>query len=424
MILSGVKINVVGLQPMGIPAPTIIFTSSQVATYLPTLALPAITMAFIGFAESYAVGKVYDKEDLLVPDQELIAIGTANIVGAFFNSIPTAGSFGRTAVNANSGSKSSLSNLLTGTLVIIVLLIASPALQLVPYSALAAIIITSVTKLIHFDAFTLAWKVNKGDFAVLVTTLVSTLALGIELGIAIGTGVSLLNIIRESASPHVAILGQVNVATIGGDEAVRMQWRDMERFPEAFRPPKNIIIRMDRSLYFPNCEYFEERVMKAITTVEGAETENVVFDLKAVNRIDLSGLHMLVALQKKLKKMDIKLTFACGKGVVRDTLARWTAATKHGNFPHFETIDKALTVVVKKEEDKDEENGKKPSIDAKKSLLQEDELIKRSTTTGLLDGDDEVINSTTTGAIAVVVKNDEEEVTKEGEEDGADKDEK
>ena len=55
MILSGVKINVVGLQPMGIPAPTIIFTSSQVATYLPTLALPAITMAFIGFAESYAV---------------------------------------------------------------------------------------------------------------------------------------------------------------------------------------------------------------------------------------------------------------------------------------------------------------------------------------------------------------------------------
>ena len=171
MILSGVKINVVGLQPMGIPAPTIIFTSSQVATYLPTLALPAITMAFIGFAESYAVGKVYDKEDLLVPDQELIAIGTANIVGAFFNSIPTAGSFGRTAVNANSGSKSSLSNLLTGTLVIIVLLIASPALQLVPYSALAAIIITSVTKLIHFDAFTLAWKVNKGDFAVLVTKL-------------------------------------------------------------------------------------------------------------------------------------------------------------------------------------------------------------------------------------------------------------
>ena len=156
----------------------------------------------------------------------------------------------------------------------------------------------------------------------------------------------------------------------------------------------------------------------------GAETENVVFDLKAVNRIDLSGLHMLVALQKKLKKMDIKLTFACGKGVVRDTLARWTAATKHGNFPHFETIDKALTVIVKKEEDKDEENGKKPSIDAKKSLLQEDELIKRSTTTGLLDGDDEVINSTTTGAIAVVVKNDEEEVTKEGEEDGADKDEK
>ena len=57
--------------------------SSQVATYLPTC-FTCYNNGIYRFAELHAVGKVYDKEDLLVPDQELIAIGTANIVGAFF----------------------------------------------------------------------------------------------------------------------------------------------------------------------------------------------------------------------------------------------------------------------------------------------------------------------------------------------------
>jgi sulfate permease, SulP family len=373
MVAAGVTINIVGVQPTGIPAPTIIFSSSTIATYIPSLALPAVTMAFIGFAETYAVGKVYDTRDgMLEPNQELIAIGTANIVGAFFNSIPVAGSFGRTAVNANAGSKSTISNLLTGLGVILILLFLSPIIQFVPYSALAAIIITSVTKLINLDAFKLAWRVNKADFAVLMTTLVGTLALGIELGIAVGTGVSLLNIIRESATPHVAILGQVNVATKGSDEPIQLQWRDVERFPEAYHPPSNIVIRIDRSLFFPNCEYFEARVMKAIKAVEDENTTNVVFDLKAVNKIDLSGLHMLVELQEKLQKLNIKLTFACGKGAVRDTLKRWTTATQHGSFTHFNTIEEALVVVTLVVSKDDGE---------KNILLEEDELRKGLTDT-------------------------------------------
>ena len=173
-----------------------------------------------------------------------------------FQPIPVAGSFRRTAVNASAGSKSSMSNVLTGLGVMLILLLLSPIITFVPYSALAAIIITSVTKLINIDAFMLAWKVSRADFYVLVTTLVATLSLGIEIGIAVGTVFSILNIIRESASPHIAILGRANVAKEKGEEE-KLQWRDIERFPEAYRPPRNIVLRMDRSLFFPNCECFE-----------------------------------------------------------------------------------------------------------------------------------------------------------------------
>lgn len=372
MVASGLNINIVGTQPSGIPAPTLIFSSSSVAAYIPDLILPAVTMAFIGFAETYAVGKIYDTENLIEPNRELVAIGIANIVGAFFNSIPVAGSFGRTAVNANAGSKSSLSNLFTGVGVILILLFLSPAVQYVPYSALAAIIITSVLKLINIESFKVAWKVNRSDFAVLITTLVATLSLGIEIGIAFGTAFSILNIIRESASPYIAILGQVNVSQDKNDG--KFQWRDIARFPEAYKPPRNIVVRMDRSLFFPNCEFFDKFIMQVINKEENDATINVVIDLIAVNKIDVSGLHTLCELQKNLHDLKIKLSFACGKGAVRDILKRWTSVTSHADFPHYDTIEDALLQTVGNEI---ELNAMAPN----NTLLQQDELGEKLTNT-------------------------------------------
>eukprot|EP00943_MAST-04B_sp_MAST-4B-sp1_P008315 g8315.t1 len=362
MVASGLNINIVGAQPSGIPAPTLIFSSSSVAAYIPDLVLPAVTMAFIGFAETYAVGKIYDTENLLEPNRELVAIGIANIVGIF----------GRTAVNANAGSKSSLSNLFTGAGVILILLLLSPAVQYVPYSGLAAIIITSVLKLINIESFKVAWKVNRSDFAVLFTTLVATLSLGIEIGIAFGTAFSIVNIIRESASPYIAILGQVNISQDKKDE--KMQWRDIARFPEAYKPPRNIVVRMDRSLFFPNCEFFDKFIMEVINKEENDATVNVVIDLIAVNKIDVSGLHTLCELQKKLHDRKVKLSFACGKGAVRDILKRWTSVTSHIDFPHYDTIEDALLETVGNEVELN-------AMTANNILLQQDELGKKITNT-------------------------------------------
>lgn len=372
MVANGLKINIVGMQPSGIPAPTVIFSSSSVAAYLPSLVLPALTMAFIGFAETYAVGKVYDEENLLEPNRELVAIGIANIFGAFFNSIPVAGSFGRTAVNASAGSKSSLSNLFTGLGVILILLFLSPAIQFVPYSGLASIIIVSVSKLINIESFKLAWRVNRSDFAVLITTLVATLSLGIEVGIAFGTAFSIVNIIRESASPYIAILGQVNISEDKKEE--KLQWRDIARFPEAYKPPRNIVVRMDRSLFFPNCEFFDKFIMEIINKEENNATINVVIDLIAVNKIDTSGLHTLCELQKKLHDQKVKLSFACGKGAVRDILKRWTSVTSHVGFPHYDTIEDALLETTGDELEMN-------TIAANNNLLQQDELGKKITNT-------------------------------------------
>lgn len=60
------------------------------------------------------------------PLQEMLALGLCNLAGSFFKSIPTTGSFSRTAVNSTSGVKTPAGGLTTGLIVILSLLFLTP----------------------------------------------------------------------------------------------------------------------------------------------------------------------------------------------------------------------------------------------------------------------------------------------------------
>ena len=339
LMANGINVKVVGKQPTGIPAPSMMLSNPSVLARLPELILPSFTMALIGFAETYAAAKAYDENEVVEPNRELVAMGTANVVGSFLNAIPVAGSLPRTAVNADAGSKTTLSNFFTGLGVILVLLLLSPIIEYVPYSTLASIIITAVVGLVKVEAFKQAWKVHRSDFVVLIMTLVATLGLGIETGIAIGAIVSILNIIRENASPHMPLLGKVD--TEGP------QWRDIERSPNANLPPNSLVFRLDSSLFFGNSAAFKKKVISELNVrndskEDDGNIDNVIIDLTPVNRVDLSGLLMLSSLEDKLKADGIALAFVGAKGAVRDTFQRWVLASERDLFQQYPTVQKAI----------------------------------------------------------------------------------
>jgi|EP00945_MAST-04E_sp_MAST-4E-sp1_P002150 SulP family sulfate permease len=342
MTASGASVNIVGKQPSGIPAPTAVLSSSAIVARIPELILPAIPIALIGFAETYAGAKVYDKAEVVEPNKELIALGAANIAGSFFHAIPVAGSIGRAAVNADAGSRTTASNFFTGLGVILVLLVLSPVLEFVPYSALAAIIITSVIGMIKVEAFKKAWKVNRSDFAVLTTTFVATLGLGIELGVGIGTVFSMLNVIRESASPNMPLLGRVDSKT----EAKGQQWVDRERFPNAYRPPGNVIIRIDSPLIFVNCALFKRKIVSEVNAINASDDEekvgSVIVDMSLVTRVDLSGLHALSTLEDMLRTDGIALALVGAENAVQDTFQKWTVASARAPFQQYPYVQNAI----------------------------------------------------------------------------------
>jgi len=142
----GAKYNfkISGTVPAGVPAPMI--PKMPRHEQLGPLLTLVVVLTLIGYMESMAVSLIYAGKNGydVNADQELIALGTANIVGSLFQCMPTAGGFGRTAVNANAGSCTQLAGIISGCLMIIVLWGFTPLFYHLPKPVLGAVVIVAV----------------------------------------------------------------------------------------------------------------------------------------------------------------------------------------------------------------------------------------------------------------------------------------
>ena len=80
----------------------------------------------------------------LDPNQELIALGTSNIVGSFFQSYPTTGGFSRTAVNDQAGAKTGVASFVCALIVAIILNFFTSKTATLSISTLQAIVLASM----------------------------------------------------------------------------------------------------------------------------------------------------------------------------------------------------------------------------------------------------------------------------------------
>ncbi len=184
-------VSIVGDVPQGFPGFSLPVVDIQ--SLKPLLSV-ALTISLVGFMESLAVAqRIASKENYeLNANQELRALGLANIVGSFFSSMPVTGGFSRTAVNYQAGAKTVLASILTAFFVILTLLFFTPFFYYLPHSVLAAIIMTAVYGLIDLKETKRLFQENRAEGVILVITFLGTLFLGIEQGLLMGVSASLL----------------------------------------------------------------------------------------------------------------------------------------------------------------------------------------------------------------------------------------
>ena len=341
VVLGTILVYTLDLTEVGLKA------VGEVPRGIPSVALPPISMASlktlgpaigvitaISYMESMAlVQLIAAKEKYRVdPNIELRGIGAANVVSGLFAGYPVTGSFSRTAVNYHAGAKSGMAGVITALLIVPALLFLTPVFEYMPRAALGAIIIVAAGKLIDLRMIRQLFLVDAKDGWTLLITTLTVLIYGIEAGILTGIVFSLALFMWRSSHPHTAELGYV------AHEGV---FRDTERFPSAYVDPRALILRIDRSIYFANFGFIEDKLRVAMA--DKPELEWVVLDVSGVNDVDGAAVHALEDIVERCEAAEVRIMFAGMKGPVRDTFikAGWDAH-HHKDRLTYKSVEHAM----------------------------------------------------------------------------------
>ncbi|MFC0219959.1 SulP family inorganic anion transporter [Pseudochelatococcus lubricantis] len=302
-------VALVGAIPQGMPAPS--FPQVSVDT-LAALAMPAFLISVIGFVESVSVAQTLaaKRRQRIVPDQELIGLGAANIAAGLSSGYPVTGGFARSVVNFDAGAETPAAGVFTAIGIALAALFLTPLLASLPQATLAATIIIAVLSLVDFRAVRDVFAYSKADFAAMAATILVTLLRGVEAGVAAGVGLSLALHLYRTSRPHMAVVGQVP-----GTE----HFRNVERHHVATEP-RLLSIRVDESLYFANSRYLEDRI--AALVAGRPDIRHVILMCSAVNAIDASALDSLKEINRRLRDAGIAFHLSEVKGPVMDRLKR------------------------------------------------------------------------------------------------------
>jgi SulP family sulfate permease len=296
---------IVGAIPEGLPPLVVPMLDFSVINQMIVV---AITIGLIGFMEAISIAKAMaaQTKQRLDADQELMGQGLANVVSSFFQGYAVSGSFSRSAVNISAGAVTGFSSVVTAVIVGITLVFLTPLLYHLPQATLAAVIIMAVINLIKFAPIMHAWKVEKHDAIVAVTSFVLTLLFAphLENGIVIGVILSLALFLYRTMEPRFTELS----AHDGSSILVNALDNELDRCEVVS------IVKYSGSLYFGNAGYFEDKILKLIADKHEC-LKYVIVDMAGINQIDASGEEVLSGLLDRCSAGGVEILFARTEGI-------------------------------------------------------------------------------------------------------------
>ena len=333
--LANNGVSTVGSIPDSLPAFGLPDISSGL---IGDLAVTALVITTVGFMESIAVAKVYARRHRyeIKPNQELVALGMANVTSGVFGGYPVTGGFSRTAVNNTAGARTPLASIITALLVLVSIAVLTPLFTNLPKAALGAIIIVAVINLIDIAEMRHIATVKRSDTVGMGVAFVGTLAVGIELGILIAVVASMLVVFARMSRPHTAVLGRIPDTT---------SYRNINRFPEAVQVDGVRVIRIDAALSFANSQYVKRLLLAEADPSDGRH--RVVLDCSGINDVDATGAETLSDIITEFAESPVELHLCDVKGPVRDVLHRsglWkNLEGRIHSTPHQAVIGQSVT---------------------------------------------------------------------------------
>jgi MFS superfamily sulfate permease-like transporter len=263
----------------------------------------------LGSARSFAMAHHYEID----ADQELVALGGANLSSGLFGGFIVDASLSQSAASEAAGGRSQLSSLVTAALVLATALLLAPLFTNLPMTVLAAVVIASAVGLIDPREIARYWAWQRMDAVLAVVALVGVIASDVLTGLVIAVLISISLLLYRASRPYLAVLGR-----LPGTQPIFV---DVTRHPTAASEPGLLLLRLDAPLYFFNATVARAQVLERVDEAR-PRPRTVVIDGGATTDLDVTTAEMLRQLATDLSDRGIDLALAHARGRVRDRLER------------------------------------------------------------------------------------------------------
>ena len=323
-------VSLVGALPRGIPELSLPDLSPST---LLTLTIGAVGVALVSFADTGALSTAFALRSgqRVDPNQEIQALGAANLLAGFFQGFPTSASSSRTAVASAVGSRTQLTGVVAAAGVVTLLGFVPDLLAMLPSATLAAIVVAASFALFDREGVVWLWKVRRSEFLLSAGAFFAVVLIGVLEGIAVAVGLSIANFIRRAWRPYSTELTRVD--GLKG-------YHDVRRHPDGRRIPGLLLFRFDAPLFFANAAEFGRRLQAALA--ERSDIQRVVVAAEPITDIDTTGAEVMSMLLDDLDRRGVTFAFAELKGPAKDRLRRYGLYDRIGSDHFYATVGSAV----------------------------------------------------------------------------------
>ena len=276
------------------------------------LAELAFAMVLILYAESYGSIRNFAMRhgDTIKPNQDLMALGTANVVSGLLQGLPVGAGYSATAANEAAGARSKWASWVAGAVVLLIVSLLLNDLAWLPRPVLGAIVIHAVSHSLNPEAFKPYFQLHR-DRKVVIGTIVGVIVLGVLDGLLAAIGISLLVTLSRLTNAQVSELGRLG----DGHDFVGIRLH-----PDAKRQEGILIARPETPLFFANVEHVLHDVRQMVNHTPGLHT--LILSLEECPDLDGTSVEALRDLARDMHRRDLHMVLTRLKGPTHTVLQR------------------------------------------------------------------------------------------------------
>ena len=311
-----------GLPPLSLPQPSL----------FGDLWVGALGITLMSFVESIAAARAFTQrgDRPTAANQELIALGVANMGGGLTSAMPGGGGTSQTAVNDQAGARSQMAEIATAGVVLVTLLFLAPLISLMPEATLGALVLVAAAGLIKLNEFRNIAQVRRTEFTWAIAAFLGVIILGTLQGILVAVIISILALLYLASNPPVYELGR-KVGT-NAFRALKDHTAD-ETFPGL------LILRTEGVMFFASAPHAIDRIA---LMVREHQPKIVVLDCSPVPNFEYTAIKEFIDLDDKLHASDVTLWLAALNPEAFETVEKTVLGKALGHERMFITMEQAV----------------------------------------------------------------------------------